>query len=106
MCEENPGVIRRIVSTIFSGSASTAVKASPGLVVSSLSFAGIPIETWVTILTAAYVLFMCIGALPRVVETLRFFWRLFRPKTADVLVVTEVESGDVQRKIDKVKGHE
>lgn len=103
MCEEGELSMKRLIASIFSGSATTTAKAAPGLVVTSLSFAGISLEAWVTVLTVAYLLLMCIGALPRVFETIRCIWRLIRPKKTGVLVVQEVESRDVEERIRRTK---
>lgn len=102
MCEQETPM-KRLVASVFSGSAATTAKASPGIVVSSLSFAGISLEAWVTVLTVAYLLIMCFGALPRVFEACRFFWRLVKPRARPIYQVTQVESPDVAEKIKEAK---
>ena len=102
MCEEE-SPMKRLFASIFSGSAATTSKAAPGIVVSSLSFAGISLEAWVTVLTVAYLLLMCVGALPRVFETIRCIWRLVKPRARPIFQVTQVESPDVAEKIKEAK---
>ena len=100
MCEED-SVLKRILTPIFSGSASGTVKAAPAIGVSALSIAGVPLESWVTILTLVYILI--VGALPKIVETCRFFYRLWKPRKIEELVC-QVSDDAVAKKIEKVKG--
>ena len=93
MCEED-SVLKRILTPIFSGSASGTVKAAPAIGVSALSIAGVPLESWVTILTLVYIL---------IVETCRFFYRLWKPRKIEELVC-QVSDDAVAKKIEKVKG--
>lgn len=71
MCEEESPV-KRFFSMLGSGTASSAAKASPGVAVTGLQICGFQIETWVSILTAIYLIFMAIGALPKVIEGLLY----------------------------------
>ena len=98
MCEEY-SPMKRLLASIFSGSATTTAKASPGIAVASLSFAGVPIESWVTILTILYMIILCLGALPKIAECIRYFWRLAHPRKDHPVVVSEVESDDVVKKL-------
>lgn len=102
MCEED-SVLKRILTPIFSGSASGTVKAAPAIGVSALSIAGVPLESWVTILTLVYILIMIVGALPKIVETCRFFYQLWKPRKIEELVC-QVSDDAVAKKIEKVKG--
>lgn len=70
--------------------------------VTALPVAGVPLESWVTILTLVYVLIMIIGALPKIVETCRFFYRLWKPRKIEELVC-QVSDDAVAKKIEKVR---
>lgn len=96
-------MLKRILTPIFSGSASGAAKAAPAIGVSALSIAGVPLESWVTILTLVYILIMIVGALPKIVETCRFFYRLWKPRKIEELVC-QVSDDAVTKKIEKVRG--
>lgn len=96
-------MLKRILTPIFSGSASGTAKAAPAIGVSALSIAGVPLESWVTILTCVYVLIMIIGALPKIVETIRYFWRMARPRRPED-IVRQVSDTSVAEKIRKAKG--
>ena len=100
---EEDSVLKRILTPIFSGSASGAAKAARAIVVSALSIAGVPLESWVTILTLVYILIMIVGALPKIVETCRFFYRLWKPRKIEELVC-QVSDDAVTKKIEKVRG--
>lgn len=100
---EEDSVLKRILTPIFSGSASGTAKAAPAIGVSALSIAGVPLESWVTILTCVYVLIMIIGALPKIVETLRFFWRMARPRKLESYFY-QVSDDAVTKRIEKVRG--
>ena len=102
MCEED-SVLKRLLTPIFSGSASGTVKAAPAIGVSALSIAGVPLESWVTILTLVYILIMIVGALPKIVETCRFFYRLWKPRKIEELVC-QVSDDAVTKKIEKERG--
>lgn len=104
MCDDK-SPLQRIVAGFTASGASGVAKASPGIAVTSAGVMGFPIETWVSILTCCYLLFMLIGALPKVVEAIRYLYRLAVPRK-DVVPVTTLESSDVQKKIEKVKGNE
>ena len=104
MCEESSiEWIKKAIMPAFSGAASGAAKAAPGVGVSALVVAGIPLESWVTILTAAYVLVMLIGALPKAIDAFRLIYRMWRPRT-QLRYVTEKANQDVSQKIKKAKG--
>ena len=86
MCEEPTSPIKRFVATVTSGTASGAVKASPGVAITGMSVYGYPVETWVSVLTCAYLLFMIFGCLPKVVETVLYLYRLVRPKRTETVI--------------------
>ena len=104
MCEEE-SPMKRFLTSIFSGSATTAAKAAPGIGVTTWAVLGLPIETWVTILTAIYMLFMAIGAIPKVCETVRYFFFRLSPKhqPSPPFEVQQRPSEDVLKKIEKVQ---
>ena len=56
MCDEQSSPIKRVVDMLSSGTASGAVKASPGVAVTGLSVYGFPVETWVSVLTCVYLI--------------------------------------------------
>lgn len=101
MCDDK-SPLQRIVAGFSASGASGVAKASPGIAVTSAGVMGFPIETWVSILTCCYLLFMLVGALPKVIEAIRYLYRLAVPKKS-VISVTTVESQDVKHKIDQVK---
>lgn len=104
MCEGSTTEwIKKAVMPVFSGTASGAAKAAPGVGVSALVVAGIPLESWVTILTFVYILIMIIGALPKIVETIRYFWGMANPKQPET-IVRQVADSSVADKIRKAKG--
>lgn len=106
MCEENKGgALQRVIATLSASGAGGVAKASPGIAVTSAGVLGFPIETWVSILTCCYLLFMLVGALPKVIEAIRYLYRLAIPKKS-VISVTTVESQDVKHKIDQAKSDE
>ena len=70
--------LSRLISSVASGTSAGGAKASPGIIVTGLTFAGIRLEDWVTILTVIYLIFMAIGALPKVGEGLRYVIALAR----------------------------
>lgn len=102
MCEGD-SVLKRILTPIFFRSASGTAKAAPAIGVSALSIAGVPLESWVTILTFVYILIMIIGALPKIVETIRYFWSMAHPKQPESFV-SQVADRSVADKIRKAKG--
>lgn len=104
MCDDK-SPLQRIVAGFSASGASGVAKASPGIAVTSAGVMGFPIETWVSILTCCYLLFMLVGALPKVIEAIRYLYRLAVPKKS-VISVTTVESQDVKHKIDQVKSDE
>lgn len=104
MCDDK-SPLQRIVAGFSASGASGVAKASPGIAVTSAGVMGFPIETWVSILTCCYLLFMLVGALPKVIEAIRYLYRLAIPKKS-VISVTTVESQDVKHKIDQVKSDE
>lgn len=104
MCDDK-SPLQRIVAGFTASGASGVAKASPGIAVTSAGVMGFPIETWVSILTCCYLLFMLVGALPKVIEAIRYLFRLAVPKKS-VMSVTTVESPDVKNKIDQVKSDE
>lgn len=104
MCDDK-SPLQRIVAGFTASGASGVSKASPGIAVTSAGVMGFPIETWVSILTCCYLLFMLVGALPKVVEAIRYLYRLAVPKKS-VMSVTTVESPDVKNKLDQVKSDE
>lgn len=107
MCDESKpqSALQRVVTGFTASGASGVAKASPGIAVTGAGVMGFPIETWVSILTCCYLLFMLIGALPKVIEALRYLYRLAVPRKA-VVPVTTLESSDVKNKLEKVNGNE
>lgn len=107
MCNghEDASPMNRFLTAVFSGSASTTAKAAPGIGVTAWAFMGLPLETWVTVLTIIYLLFMCIGAMPKVCETFRYFYRRLNPthEPPSVLEIIQKPNGDVAGKIGKVR---
>ena len=97
--------MNRFLTAVFSGSASITAKAAPGIGVTAWAFMGLPLETWVTVLTIIYLLFMCIGAMPKVCETFRYFYRRLNPthEPPSVLEIIQKPNGDVAGKIGKVR---
>lgn len=110
MCDESKpqSALHRVLTGFTASGASGVAKASPGIAVTGAGVMGFPIETWVSILTCCYLAFMLIGALPKVIEAIRYLFRLAVPRKPrkDVVPVTTLESSDVQKKIEKVKGNE
>lgn len=104
MCDDK-SPLQRVVAGLTASGASGVAKASPGIAVTSAGVMGFPIETWVSILTCAYLLFMLIGALPKVIEALRYLYKLAVPKKS-VVEVTRLNTLDVQKKIEKAKSDE
>lgn len=104
MCDDK-SPLQRIVAGFTASGASGVAKASPGIAVTGAGVMGFPIETWVSILTCCYLLLMLVGTLPKVIEAIRYLYRLAVPRK-DVVPVTTLESSDVQKKIEKVKGNE
>ncbi len=96
MCEEE-SLLKRFLTPIFSGSASATAKAAPGIGVSALSIAGVQLEAWVTILTLIYILVMIIGALPKIAETIRFFYRLWRPRRREEIAYQMSDDSVIQK---------
>ena len=104
MCEENKGgALQQVIATLSASGAGGVAKASPGIAVTSAGVLGFPIETWVSILTCCYLLFMLIGAMPKVIEAVKYLYRLAKPRKSTVVAVTTVESDDVKQKIDRTK---
>lgn len=105
MCDEQ-SPIKRFVAVLSSGTASGAVKASPGVAVTGLTVYGFPVEAWVSVLTCAYLLVMILGCLPKVVETVLYLIRLARPKKPSTVVpVTQRDArGAVIHALAKAKG--
>ena len=69
MCDEPTTPLKRFAATLTSGTASGAVKASPGVAVTGLTVYGFPVETWVSVLTCLYLFFMIVGCLPKTIDT-------------------------------------
>lgn len=102
MCDDSKTPLQRVIAGLTTSGASGIAKASPGIGVTGLQVFGFPVETWVSVLTCAYLLFMLLGALPKVVEALRYLYRLAVPPKPP-LAVTQKPSSDVQSKIGKAK---
>ena len=96
--------MKRFLTAVGSGSATTTAKAAPGIGVTAWAFMGLPLETWVTVLTILYLLFMCIGAIPKVCEGVRYLFRL-RPKhlPKPPFVLKHTPSDEVAKKIEKAQ---
>ena len=86
MCEEPTTPLKRFLATLSSGTASGAVKASPGVAVTGLTVYGFPVEAWVSALTCLYLLFMIVGCLPKTIDTILYLYRLARPKRPQTVV--------------------
>ena len=102
MCDDSKTPLQRVIAGLTTSGASGIAKASPGVAVTGLQVFGFSVETWVSVLTCAYLLFMLLGALPKVIETLRYLYRLAVPVKSP-LEVTQKPSTDVQNKIEKAK---
>lgn len=106
MCNEQSSPIKRFVAMLSSGTASGAVKASPGVAVTGLSVYGFPVETWVSVLTCVYLIVMILGCLPKVIEFVLYlisFAKRKKPSTV-VPVNQRVDRGAMIQAIAKVKG--
>ena len=102
MCDDSKTPLQRVIAGLTTSGASGVAKASPGVAVTGLSVAGYSIETWVSILTAIYIVVMLIGACPKMVEGLRYLYRLvYPPKPA--LSIKEQPCPDVKKTIAKAK---
>lgn len=105
MCDElSP--IKRFVVMLYSGTASGAVKASPGVAVTGLTVYGFTVETWVSVLTCVYIIVMILGGLPKVIELVLYlisFAKRKRPSTI-VPVNQRDDRGAMIQAIAKAKG--
>lgn len=86
MCDEPTTPLKRFVATLTSGTASGAVKASPGVAVTGLTVYGFPVENWVSVLTCLYLFFMIVGCLPKTIDTILYLYRLAHPKRSQTVV--------------------
>lgn len=102
MCEESKTPLQKIVSGLTASGFSGVAKASPGIAVTGAGILGISIETWVSILTCCYLLFMLVGALPKVIESIRYLYRLAVP-AKPALSVNETPCPDVSQKLKKAQ---
>ena len=102
MCDDSKTPLQRVIAGLTTSGASGIAKASPGIGVTGLQVFGFPVETWVSVLTCAYLLFMLLGALPKVVEALRYLYRLAVPPNPPI-AFNQKPSRDVQSKIDHAK---
>lgn len=98
MCEDK-SPLRRFLSSLGIGGATGVAKASPGIVVSGLSFYGIPVEHWISILTVIYLCFMLVGAIPKAVDGIRYALSLLRPAKAVFRIRNHLENRDLRRKL-------
>ena len=104
MCEsENSSPVKRILTALTGSGAVGAAKASPGVTVTGMTVMGYSIETWVSVLTALYLIFMLIGACPKMVEGLRYLFRLAVPRKKDPLAWNIREDKEVQEKMKRAK---
>lgn len=103
MCNDNKSPLARFLSSIGIGSASGVAKASPGIVVSGLSFYGHPIEHWISLLTLMYLCCMIVGSLPRVFHGLWYVIRLAIPRKILKSAHLIENNAEVQQKIDQAK---
>lgn len=102
MCDDSKTPLQRVIAGLTTSGASGVAKASPGVAVTGLTIAGYSIETWVSVLTAMYLIAMFIGACPKMVEGLRYLYRLvFPPKP--LLEFNQKPCDDVKNKIEKAK---
>lgn len=105
MCDEQ-SPIKRFVVMLYSGTASGAVKASPGVAVTGLTVYGFTVETWVSVLTCVYLIVMILGCLPKVIELVLYlisFAKRKKPSTV-VPVNQRDDRGAMIRAIAKAKG--
>lgn len=98
MCEDK-SPLRRFLSSLSIGGATGVAKASPGIVVSGLSFYGIPIEHWISILTVIYLCFMLMGAIPKAIDGIRYVLSLLRPTKTIFRIRNCIENRDLRRKL-------
>lgn len=94
MCDQDQSPVKRFFSMIGGGTAASAAKASPGVAVTGLSLWGVSIETWVSILTAMYLIFMAVGALPKVIESVMYIVALARGERQKVKEMSSWRSKD------------
>ena len=105
MCEsDNTSPVKRILTALTGSGAVGAAKASPGVAVTGMTIMGYSIETWVSVLTALYLIFMLIGACPKMVEGLRYLFRL--PRKKDLLAWNIREDTEVQEKMKRAKNED
>lgn len=102
MCDDSKTPVQRAVAGFTASGASGVAKASPGIAVTGAGIMGIPIETWVSILTCCYLIFMLIGALPKVIDTIRYLYRLAVP-IKPTISIKETPCHDVRQKLQKAK---
>lgn len=98
MCEDK-SPLRRFLSSLGIGGAAGVAKASPGIVVSGLSFYGIPVEHWISILTVIYLCFMLMGAIPKAIDGIRYALSLLKPSKAIFRIRNQLENADLRRKL-------
>lgn len=106
MCDEQSSPIKRFVAMLSTGTASGAVKTSPGVAVTGLTVYGFTVETWVSVLTCVYLIVMILGCLPKVIEFVLYlisFSKRKKPSTV-VPVNQRVDRGAMIQAIAKAKG--
>lgn len=102
MCDDSKTPLQRVIAGLTTSGASGIAKASPGIGVTGLQVFGFPVETWVSVLTCAYLLFMLLGALPKVIDTVRYLYRLAVPPKPPFDVQLK-EDKSVERKLKSKK---
>lgn len=107
MCEtENISPVKRVLAALTGSGAVGVAKASPGMAVTSMTIMGYSIETWVSVLTALYLIAMLIGACPKVFEGLRYLYRLAVPRKKNFLAWNIREDTEVQEKMKRAKNED
>ena len=103
MCEQDQTPVKRVVSALSASGLAGTAKASPGLAVAGMSIYGVPIETWVSVLTCLYLLFMIFGTLPKVIDSIRYLVALTKKSKSIVEVNQHSDSSDLNKAIQKAK---
>lgn len=94
--------VKQIFGSIVPSTATGLAKASPGIGVGGLYIAGVQIADWVSVLTCIYIIFMMIGAIPKLVDGLRYLrhWRTSIAEKSLLVVRVMHENGEVNTKME------
>lgn len=103
MCEQDQTPVKRVVSALSASGLAGTAKASPGLAVAGMSIYGVPVETWVSVLTCLYLLFMIFGTLPKVIDSIRYLCALAKPKKGVIELNQKQDSSDLKNALQKAK---